>query len=79
MKYEPRSALAAGSDGLDAIRVVAADSLPLTAPNGALLLEHGATQQEAVADILQTQGWQGLRCVKDYAGLPRVTIARRTP
>ncbi|NNE60777.1 MAG: peptide chain release factor N(5)-glutamine methyltransferase, partial [Woeseia sp.] len=36
LKYEPRSALAAGSDGLDAIRVVAADSLPLTAPNGAL-------------------------------------------
>ena len=73
---EPRAALAAGSDGLDAIRVLARDCTPLLAEDGALLIEHGAEQQSAVAEVLAQHGWQATECHNDYAGLPRVTVAR---
>ena len=73
---EPRSALAAGSDGLDAIRVLARECAAVLAPHGLLALEHGATQADAVADILVAHGWLMIACHSDHAGLPRVTTAR---
>ena len=75
---EPLSALAAGEDGLDAIRVLAADCLALLTDDGLLAIEHGSEQQDAVAELLGEHGWQAIECHKDYAGLPRVTTARKT-
>ena len=75
---EPRSALAAGADGLDAIRILARDCGALLAPEGVLLLEHGAEQRDDVAAVLDEHGWSDVRCHNDYAGLPRVTVARRS-
>jgi release factor glutamine methyltransferase len=40
LQHEPQSALAAGIDGLDAIRVLAADCGELLADDGVLLVEH---------------------------------------
>ncbi len=77
LAHEPRAALAAGPDGLDAIRVLASECRGLLDDDGVLLLEHGSDQQAPVAAILQANGWADVRCVNDYAGLPRVTIARR--
>ena len=74
---EPRSALCAGDDGLDAIRILARDCGALLEPRGLLLLEHGAEQRDSVAAMLLAYGWSGVECHTDYAGLPRVTIARR--
>jgi len=74
---EPRSALAAGADGLDAIRTLARDCGALLEPGGALLIEHGAEQRDGVAAVLGEHGWYDVRCHNDYAGLPRVTMARR--
>jgi release factor glutamine methyltransferase len=74
---EPRNALAAGADGLDAIRVLARDCGALLEPGGALLIEHGAEQRDGVAAVLGEHGWTEVRCHNDYAGLPRVTMARR--
>ena len=74
---EPRDALCAGEDGLDAIRVLARDCGPLLEPGGALLIEHGADQREAVEELLRKHGWKEITCHTDYAGLPRVTIARK--
>ena len=42
------------------------------------MLEHGADQADAVRDILAAAGWTDIRCHKDLAGLPRVTVARRS-
>jgi release factor glutamine methyltransferase len=75
---EPRAALAAGKDGLDAIRVLARDCGALLRPGGLLLLEHGAEQCDGVAALLLAHGWSGVECHTDYAGLPRVTIARKS-
>jgi release factor glutamine methyltransferase len=75
---EPRPALCAGNDGLDAIRILARDCGTLVEPGGVLLLEHGAEQRDSVAALLLEHGWSGVECRTDYAGLPRVTVARRS-
>ena len=76
LQYEPRASLAAGPDGMDAIRQIAEVAGEVLAKNGTLLLEHGADQQDAVAAVLQDNGWTDIDCFKDLAGQPRVSTAR---
>jgi release factor glutamine methyltransferase len=75
---EPLAALAAGEQGLDAIEILARDCQAILAGDGALVLEHGAEQEQAVAELLMTHGWANIRCHKDYSGLPRVTSAQQS-
>jgi release factor glutamine methyltransferase len=49
--YEPRQALLAGEDGLDAIRALLSTARPHIAGDGVLLLEIGATQGQAVTAL----------------------------
>lgn len=77
VQFEPRSALVSGKDGLDAIRKIAAVSLPYLKPNGYLLLEHGFAQAAQVRDILQQFGYVDPIVRKDLAGHDRVTIAMK--
>lgn len=77
LRHEPRAALVAGADGLDAIRALAAQCRDVLVAGGLLLVEHGCDQGEAVATLLDTNGWVDIQCHKDLAGLPRVTAARR--
>ena len=77
LRHEPQSALAAGEDGLDAIRVLAADCAALLDDDGTLLIEHGADQSADVAGLLESHGWVVICCHNDLAGLPRVTVGRR--
>jgi len=77
LQHEPQSALAAGIDGLDAIRVLATDCGELLADDGVLLVEHGAEQMDDVAALLEKHGWTDICCHNDLAGHPRVTVARR--
>jgi release factor glutamine methyltransferase len=75
LRHEPLSALVSGEDGLDSIRVIAANASAILRDGGSLLLEHGAAQGEAVAEILSASGWTEIVLVKDLGGLPRVTMA----
>ena len=77
LRHEPLSALAAGIDGLDAIRLLATECRDIMAVGGLLLIEHGADQEVAVAALFETAGWTDICCHNDLAGLPRVTAARR--
>jgi release factor glutamine methyltransferase len=74
--FEPRGALEAGVEGLDAIRQISAESGTVLDAAGWLLLEHGATQVDAVVALLSTDGWHDIDTVRDLAGLPRVTVAK---
>jgi release factor glutamine methyltransferase len=65
--YEPRGALVAGVDGLDAIRALIAGAPPGTR----FALEHAPAQAPKVAGLLDQP-----RTVPDLAGLPRVTCGR---
>lgn len=74
---EPAMALAAGEDGLDFYRVIAAKYMRLLKPHGALALEIGWLQRQAVTELLAAEGWQDINCRPDYAGRDRCVTARR--
>lgn len=78
LRHEPLSALAAGDDGLDAIRNIAAVAAQYLVAGGSLLLEHGDQQHHLVADLLHDSGWSDICLTKDLAGKPRVTSAINT-
>ncbi|MGM0433466.1 MAG: peptide chain release factor N(5)-glutamine methyltransferase [Pseudomonadota bacterium] len=77
LRYEPRSALAAGVDGLDLIRSLIAGAPAQLNPGGWLLLEHGYDQAEAVAELLAGAGFRDCFMQRDLAGNPRVSGGRR--
>jgi release factor glutamine methyltransferase len=74
--FEPRLALAAGADGLDAIRHIAANAPRHLEPGGVLLLEHGYDQAMAVQAVLQDRGFTDIHVHKDLARNDRITEAR---
>ncbi len=76
LQAEPTVALAAGEDGLESIIILARDCPAIIEDDGLLVLEHGADQKEAVAELLLSYGWERIQCYDDYAGHPRVTSAR---
>lgn len=79
LRFEPRAALVAGSDGLDAIRTIARDAPQLLKPGGWLLLEHGFDQAPAVTSLLQALGYRDIANFGDLANQPRVVQARTPP
>ena len=78
-KYDPPQALFAGADGLDCIRRICKDAPDYLVPGGLIALEHGFDQKDAVASLLSEAGFSAIKSIGDYAGLPRVTTARRAP
>lgn len=75
LRHEPVTALVAGKDGLDAIRHIASRAGDVLITGGRLLLEHGAEQADAVAEILYASQWSDVATAKDLAAKPRVTTA----
>lgn len=74
VRFEPRSALASGADGLDDIRRIAAAAPGYLKPGGWLLFEHGYNQGESCREILVQQGFSAVETFRDLAGLERVTL-----
>lgn len=73
LRFEPRDALAAGADGLMALRVIAAGAGAHLRPAGWLLLEHGQGQDSAVRELLMQAGFEEPASWPDLAGIARVT------
>ncbi len=73
LRFEPRSALVAGADGLDALRAVAEGAAAHLEAGGWLLLEHGEGQHRAVQDLLVAHGLESVSSWPDLAGIARVT------
>jgi release factor glutamine methyltransferase len=78
LRFEPRSALAAGPDGLDDIRRIIAGAREHLLPGGWLLFEHGHDQAIACAALLRDAGFAALVAERDLAGIVRVGGGRRT-
>jgi release factor glutamine methyltransferase len=73
-KFEPHVALDGGGDGLVLIRKLLDQAPSRLAKPGLLLMEHGADQGPAVAELAQKAFPDAnVRIVKDLAGLDRVT------
>jgi release factor glutamine methyltransferase len=71
-KWEPREALVAGADGLDAIRSLLARPPACRA----IALEVGAGQAAAVGELLRGAGFPAVERRLDLAGIERVIVAR---
>lgn len=79
IKHEPASALIAGPDGLDAIRVICQQAKKFMNLQGWLLLEHGYDQAVSVHKLLQENGFTGIFTRSDYAGHERVSGGQFKP
>ena len=74
---EPAMALEAGEDGLVFYRAIAEHYLQALRPGGALALEIGWQQREAVTALLAANGWTDIVCRKDFGGNDRCVMARK--
>ncbi len=77
VRFEPSTALVAGDDGLNDIRLLIAESPAWLAENGWLLLEHGHDQGEIVRALFARDGWQDIETQRDYGDNERLTYARK--
>lgn len=75
--YEPRDALEGGPDGLDIIRRLVRDSGHILITGGVLMMEIGAGQAPAVADLFDSATWGKPEFRNDLQAIPRVVIAAR--
>ena len=74
VRFEPRSALVAGENGLADLRHLI-EYAPLHLNDGGyLLLEHGWKQGEEVRSIFWQNHWQGVATIRDYGDNERVTL-----
>lgn len=73
LRFEPRSALVAGADGLDALREIARAAPSHLNPGGWLLVEHGLGQDTALRLLLSEAGLEQVRTWPDLSGIARVS------
>ncbi|KIM00281.1 Protein-N(5)-glutamine methyltransferase PrmC methylates polypeptide chain release factors RF1 and RF2 [Paramagnetospirillum magnetotacticum MS-1] len=76
-RYEPRSALAGGADGLDCYRALIPHMARLLVPGGLAALEVGAGQASDVAAMLAAAGLPGAGFRCDLGGIERCVIVQR--
>ncbi len=76
VRFEPRDALAAGPEGLDALRAIIFSAGTHLKPGGWLLLEHGFDQSPAVSELLEKARFTDITHWRDLGGHVRVTGGR---
>jgi release factor glutamine methyltransferase len=76
VRFEPRRALAAGPEGMDALRLIAHCAHRHLHEGGWLIVEHGYDQGAKVMQLLHAEGYDAISSHKDGAGLDRVTMGR---
>ena len=76
--YEPAQALSGGLDGLEVIRRLVPEGAAVLGPGGWLLFEFGFGQADGVRAIIAAEPRLELVETRlDFAGIPRVAVARR--
>jgi release factor glutamine methyltransferase len=74
--WEPAGALVAGPTGLESIERILADAPGWLVGDGALVLEIGETQGDAVVALARAAGFSDVAVHPDLAGRPRALVAR---
>lgn len=74
--YEPESALVAGADGLDDLRVILAHAARHLNPEGLLALETGIAQHETLEQLAKAAGFEAFESVADLSGRQRFAFLR---
>lgn len=76
VRFEPSSALVAGEDGLDDLRVIVAQAPAHLVAGGWLLLEHGYDQAPTVRALLVAAGFVEVASRVDLGGHERISLGR---
>jgi release factor glutamine methyltransferase len=76
VRFEPSSALVAGADGLDDIRLIIQQAPDYLEAGGWLLLEHGFDQAVAVRELLSAHGFSAVESRRDLGGHERISLGR---
>ncbi|MNH11580.1 Release factor glutamine methyltransferase [compost metagenome] len=76
VRFEPSSALVAGADGLDDLRVIVSQAPAHLQPGGWLLLEHGYDQAAAVRELLAQHDFEQIESRIDLGGHERISLGR---
>lgn len=74
VRHDPATALDGGADGLELIRRLVESAPDRLAPGGALLLEIGAGQADAVATLLSGRKFRDISVRCDYQNIPRFAV-----
>ncbi|HHW7570096.1 TPA: peptide chain release factor N(5)-glutamine methyltransferase [Mannheimia haemolytica] len=75
VRFEPLTALVADNNGLSDLQKIIQNAPLYLKPQGALMLEHGWQQGNAVRDLFDLRLWEQVETAQDYAGNDRVTKA----
>jgi release factor glutamine methyltransferase len=76
LRFEPRGALTDGAGGLEDLGHIVAGAGRHLKPGGALWMEHGWDQAQAVRDLLAAAGFEDVRSCQDLAGIERISGGR---
>lgn len=76
LRFEPRSALAAGDDGLSDIRVIVHGAPGHLNPQGWLMVEHGWRQGAVIRQLFAEAGFVAVETEQDLEQRERVTLGR---
>ena len=74
ISHEPHSALVAGSDGLDDLRIILSQAKRFLAPGGLLAMETGIAQSEALINLASEADLSG-ESIEDLSDRPRFFFA----
>jgi len=74
VRFEPASALVSGSDGLNDLRLLIAESVNYLADRGWLMVEHGYQQGPAVRELFEQAGFAQVETRRDLNDLERITL-----
>jgi release factor glutamine methyltransferase len=77
VRFEPRAALVAGPQGMDALRRIVPGARECLRRDGWLIVEHGYDQGDKVMELMRAQGFREVSDHADAAGLSRAALGRR--
>lgn len=77
LRFEPRSALVSGPDGLHDIRQIVSQARTVLKKGGWLMIEHGWQQSAAVQDLFKMAGFIAITDHQDFGGQDRVVIGQK--
>lgn len=79
VRFEPITALAAGSDGLSDIRQIIPLAIRVLRPGGWLALEHAPEQAEKIHNLLNNNNYSSITGERDLAGHQRTSMGQKQP
>jgi release factor glutamine methyltransferase len=77
VRFEPKTALVAEQHGMADLTKIAEQARNALRQDGYILLEHGYDQREPIATMLAEFGYINIKCIKDYGGNWRATLAQK--